>query len=70
MERRKIARRIELERVEIVGVQLADTVATGKTNSHRPRYRFARPNATMHRDPDRGTYMINHLLPIEVKVVL
>jgi DMSO/TMAO reductase YedYZ molybdopterin-dependent catalytic subunit len=23
-----------------------------------------------HRDPDRGTYMINHLLPIEVEVVL
>jgi hypothetical protein len=21
-----------------------------------------------HRDPDRGTYMINHLLPIEVEV--
>jgi DMSO/TMAO reductase YedYZ molybdopterin-dependent catalytic subunit len=24
----------------------------------------------LHRDPDRGTYMINHLLPIEVEVVL
>jgi DMSO/TMAO reductase YedYZ molybdopterin-dependent catalytic subunit len=23
---------------------------------------------TLHRDPDRGTYMINHLLPIEVEV--
>ena len=23
-----------------------------------------------HRDPDRGTYMIKHLLPIEVEVVL
>ncbi len=22
----------------------------------------------LHRDPDRGTYMINHLLPIEVEV--
>jgi hypothetical protein len=22
----------------------------------------------LHRDPDRGTYMINHLLPIEVDV--
>src|SRR4051812_10811742 len=29
-----------------MGVQLADTVATGKTNSHRPRHRFVRPNAT------------------------
>ena len=47
MERRKIAWRIELERVAIVGVQLADTVATGETNSHRPRYRFTRPNATI-----------------------
>ena len=35
-----------VERVAIVGVQLADTVATGETNSHGPRYRFARPNAT------------------------
>jgi len=23
----------------------------------------------VHRDPDRGTYMINHLLPIEIEVV-
>jgi hypothetical protein len=23
---------------------------------------------SVHRDPDRGTYMINHLLPIEVEV--
>ena len=36
----------KLERVAIVGVQLADTVATGKTNSHRSRYRFARSNTT------------------------
>ena len=47
VERRKIAWRIELERVAIVGVQLADTVATGETNSHRSRYRFTRPNATI-----------------------
>src|SRR5205814_9114691 len=46
VERCKIARRIELERVAIVGVQLADTIATGETNSHRPRCRFIQPNAT------------------------
>ena len=34
------------ERMAIMGVQLADTVATGKTNSHGSRYRFTRPNAT------------------------
>ena len=46
VERRKFAGRIEVECVAIMGVQLANTVATGETNSHRPRYRFARPNTT------------------------
>jgi len=40
----------------------------GKANARCSRNRLTWPDTTVRRDPDRGTYMINHLLPIEVEV--
>ena len=46
VERHKIARRIETQRLAILGIQLENPCAARETNSHRPRYRFAQPNTT------------------------
>src|SRR5438128_12614841 len=46
MDRREIARRIEIQRVAALGIQLANARRAGKANAHRSRDRFTWANAT------------------------
>src|SRR5437588_5938039 len=46
VDRREFARRIEIQRVAALGIQLANACRARKTNAHRSRDRFTWPNAT------------------------
>src|SRR5207253_7686758 len=46
VDRCEFARRIEIQRVAALGMQLANACRARKTNAHRSRDRFTWPNAT------------------------